>query len=264
MKKLIQLIFTLAILLSPSFAWAEEQTLPREAVEQVNPIDEQKLELAKKLTTWSQNTLKKDQTLVAVVARKGGADVRKHDFTGMAHSGLAVYNPKLQTWVIYNLVNSSKGANPQSSIYLTSLIDFFYGQTGYTEDALILIPDKPTQERMYKAFLNQKYKQLFFTDKYNLLSNYDSNLSLNCNKWILMNIVAARIDDYEPSDVLQTIKKGFEPGYIRLSGIELIFAKKKNNVRASELYSKNIPTVTIQSLYQSDLFKEKVFKISRN
>jgi len=263
MKNFLCIVLTITILFSPAAVRAEEKDLPEEAIEQVNRIDEQKLAVAKNLTTWAQNTLKSEQALVAVIARRGGSDVTKHDFTGMAHAGLAIYNPKLQTWAIYNLVNSSQGGNPKSSIYLTAPIDFFYGQTGYTEDALILIPDKATQERIYEAFINHKYKQLFFTDNYNLLSAYNSSSSLNCNKWVLMNIVAARIDNYDPYKVLATIKDGFEPGYINLSRIELTFAKKKSNVRASELRSKHIPTVTIQSLYKSDLFTKKIFKAKR-
>jgi hypothetical protein len=177
----------------------------------------------------------------------------------MAHSGIAVYDPRIQTWIVYNLVNSVKGASPKSVLYRTALIDFFYGQTGYETEALLLIPDKPTQDRMYKAFLEGKHRELFFTDNYNLLSPYNNATSLNCNKWILMNIVAARIDNYNPDAILDAIEDGFEPGYINLSAIEFMFAKKKNNVRGYELRSKNIPTVTVESFYDSDLFHQKLF-----
>ena len=177
----------------------------------------------------------------------------------MAHSGIAVYDPRIQTWTIYNLVNSVKGSSPKSVLYRTALIDFFYGQQGYETEGLLMIPDKATQERMYEAFLAGKHRKLFFTENYNLLSYYNSSGSLNCSKWILMNIVAARIDNYDSNAVLASIRDGFEPGYINLSAIELIFAKKKNNVRGHELRSKNIPTVTVESFYDSDLFQQKLF-----
>jgi hypothetical protein len=38
-----------------------------------------------------------------------------------------------------------------------------------------------------------------------------------------------------------------------------MFAKKKNNVRGYELRSKNIPTVTVESFCDSDLFHQKLF-----
>src|SRR5271156_3010948 len=57
-------------------------------------LDEKKLEVAKHLTDWVQNTLLSERAIVAVVSRKGGKDVKSRDFTGMAHSGLAVYDPR--------------------------------------------------------------------------------------------------------------------------------------------------------------------------
>ena len=228
-------------------------------------IDQPKLDTAKKLTDWLQDTLQKNQTLVAVVSRKGGDDVKKHDFTGMAHSGLAVYDPRAKTWLIYNLLNdahSNAQGNPQGAIWQTAPLDFFYGQTGYDENALLLIPDTETQKRLYEAFITGTYKKLMFTQSYNLLSAYNTPDSLNCNKWILMNIVAARIDDYTPTKVLDTITKGFEPGLIRLNAVERLFVKKKVSVRANEIArfgSSPIQTVTVQSFYQSNLFAQKLY-----
>lgn len=225
-------------------------------------IDEKKLQIAKDLTSWLQDTLQSKQALVAVVARKGGDDVKKHDKTGMAHSGLAVYDPRAQTWIIYNLLNENKQdvSEPVSSIWRTAPLDFFYGQTGYEKDALVLIPDKDTQQRIYEAILTGNYKKIHFTDKYNLLSIYDSNQSLNCNKWILMNITAARIDDNDIPNILKAIHDGFEPGFIHLNPIEKVVVRKKRNVRPDELPSKgSIQTVTIESFYRSSLFEDKIF-----
>ena len=223
-------------------------------------IDSEKLEVAKNLTTWVQKTLQEKEAVVAVVARKGGKDIEKRDKTGMAHSGFAVYDPRVKTWIVYDLSNSSKGSNPQSVLQRRSLLDFFYGQTGYKEDALILFLDKETQNRVYESILNGNYKKVFFTTKYNLLSRYDSSYSLNCNKWLLMVIAAARIDDYNHEKVLESITNGFEPGRINLSMLEKMVAKKKDNVRANEIPSSGpILTVTIESLYNSPIFEGKEF-----
>lgn len=263
--KLFSLILVFGLSFSASFSGAEETKqnvkadLPQEAV---NKVDEAKLENAKELTIWLNKTLQEKKALVAIVARMGGPDVVKHDRTGMAHSGLAIYDPRAQTWILYNLVNKNSSARPPlSALYRTAPLDFFYGQAGYKKNALILIPDQPTQKRIYEAVLNGKYKSLFFTDKYNLLSVFNSNQSLNCNKWLLMNIVAARIDNYDINTILNTITQGFEPGLIRLSSLEKIFAKKKPNIRPNEMPSGSAPikTVTIQSLYDSKFFTDKLF-----
>ena len=224
-----------------------------------NQIDEPKLAIAKDLTQWLQNTLADKKALVAVVARKGGPDAKKHDATGMAHSGIAVYDPRAKTWIIYNLLNEG-GTPPQAALWRTAPLDFFYGQTGYDKDALVLIPDAVTQQRMYEAVLNGNYKKLQFTPTYNLLSSFDSPSSLNCNKWILMNLAAARQDNYQPKVVLQAIKTGYTPGQIKLNPIEKAVVRKKANVVASELPASGpIQTVTVESLYKSGMFTDKVF-----
>ena len=263
--KLCGFLFVISLFFSNSFSRAEETKqnakadLPQEAV---NKVDTAKLENAKELTIWLNKTLQEKKALVAIVARMGGPDVVKHDKTGMAHSGLAIYDPRAQTWILYNLVNKNSQARPSlSTLYRTAPLDFFYGQTGYKKNALILIPDQSTQKRIYEAILTGQYKKLFFTDKYNLLSVFNSDQSLNCNKWLLLNIVAARIDNYDINAVLDAITQGFEPGLIRLSGIEKMFAKKKPNIRPNEMPSGSAPikTVTIQSLYDSNLFTDKLF-----
>ena len=223
-------------------------------------LDERKLLVAKELTNWTRKSLQSEKALVAVVARKGGADVKKHDITGMAHSGLAVYDPRVKTYIVYNLVGLTEKAAPISKIYRTALVNFFYGQTGYEKNALILLPDEITQKRIYEALINGRYEKLFFTNKYNLLSNYASEYSLNCNKWLLMNVVAARTDNYQPEKVLKTISTGFNPGVIRLSNLEKFFVKRKRNVRKNEVLTKALYLVTIESLYKSkDLFPKSYF-----
>ncbi|MGH9553911.1 MAG: DUF2145 domain-containing protein, partial [Terriglobales bacterium] len=188
-----------AVLWPPQIAYAAADTKPPE-------LDEKKLEVAKHLTDWMQGELLAHKALVAVVSRKGGKDVKSRDFTGMAHSGLAVYDPRAQTWILYQILNQPDKQNiPTAVLWKSAPVDFFYGQTGYDENALLLIPDQETQQRIYDAVLTGKAYKLAFTRKYNLLSRYDSDDSLNCNKWILMTIAAARCDDFDPEHVLNTV-----------------------------------------------------------
>lgn len=223
-------------------------------------IDERKLTVAKHLTDWLQKTLYEKRAIVAVVSRKGGNDVKGRDWTGMAHSGLAVYDPRAQTWILYQLLNAGQWTPPCCELWRMAPLDFFYGQTGYEENALVLIPDRETQDRVYDAVLTGKVRKLAFTTRYNLLSQYDSTDSLNCNKWILMALAAARTDDYDPQHVLATIHQGFKPGRLHMNFIEKAVVKRKKNVRKEELPAFGaVQTVTPQSLYDSGLFEEKLF-----
>ncbi len=223
-------------------------------------VDAKKLEVAKHLTKWLQDTLLEKKAIVAVVARKGGRDTKGRDRTGMAHSGLAVYDPRAQTWILYQILNNQKAGEPVAELWRTAPVDFFYGQAGYEENALVLIPESEIQRRIYDSVLSGKAWKLAFTKKYNLLSQFDSSDSLNCNKWILLTIAAARSDEYDPGKVLSLVGRGFEPGKIRLSPLAKEFAKRKSNVRREELPSFGaIKTVTPESLYDSGLFEEKLF-----
>ena len=247
-------------------ARADPPSVAPPAIQTAKPaIDAKKLALAKELTAWMQATLQEKKALVAVVARKGGEDVKKHDKTGMAHTGLAVYDPRAQTWLIYNLVQETK--KPDSppgpateSIWRTAPLDFYYGQTGYDKEALLLIPDIETQQRVYEAILNGNYKKLNAVKTYNLLSPYDSVTSLNCNKWLLFNLAAARMDNYDPVAVAASVHTGFQPGELRLSPLEEFFVRRKSNVILDELPTHPpIQTVTVESLYRSNLFQDKLF-----
>lgn len=223
-------------------------------------VDHRKLVVAKHLTNWLQNTLKEKRAIVAVVARKGGRDTRGRDRTGMAHSGLAVYDPRVQTWIVYQIMGNTSSAQPKAELWRMAPLDFFYGQTGYEENALIMIPDTETQRRVYDSILNGKAKKLIFTNRYNLLSRFDSADSLNCNKWILLTVAAARANEYEPLKVLEIVRDGFEPGKIKLGYFAKQVVKRKASVRTEELPSEGaVKTVTPQSLYDSGLFEQKFF-----
>lgn len=242
------------------------QMRPTGAANRTDPgaIDEKKLTVAKHLADWLQKTLYEKRAIVAVVSRKGGNDVKGRDWTGMAHSGLAIYDPHANIWNLYQLLNTRQSQEPSCDLWCMAPMDFFYGQTGYEENALVLIPDLETQERVYDAVLTGKVRKLAFTTKYNLLSKYDSTDSLNCNKWILMAIEAARTNDYDPQHVLASIREGFRPGWLHMSFIEKQVAKCKKNVRKDELPAFGaVQTVTPQSLYESGWFEEKLFAAPR-
>lgn len=245
---------------APAGGIVQQTTATDPPKEQTATIDARKLKIAKELTDWLNHTLQEKKVLVAIVGRNGSPQTKKQDKTGMGHAGLAVYDPRAQSWIIYNLLNDSSGKTPQASIWRSAPLDFFYGQKGYDQDALILIPDSVTQQRMYEAILNGNYKKLYFTKDYNLLAAPDTPRSLNCNKWLLLNVVAARLDSYDIPVILQAIHIGFEPGIIHLNPIERQIARSKPNIIADEMPAFGpIQTITVESLYQSNLFVEKLF-----
>jgi hypothetical protein len=115
-------------------------------------VDEPKLAIARSLTDSVQKLLQQRRAVVAVVSRMGGQDAKRHDFTGMAHSGIAAYDPRAQSWIVYSLQNEMTSGFPHATIWRTALLDFFYAQTGYGKRSLVLIPDNTTQQRIYRLF----------------------------------------------------------------------------------------------------------------
>jgi len=263
MKNKLTRVQLVAAVIITSWLTPSWNLMPRAHAVEGAPIvtlDQQKLTVAKQLTNWLQKSLIERKAIAAVVSRKGGKDVKGRDRTGMAHSAIAIYDPRAQTWILYQILGMTGSGQPVAELWRMAPVDFFYGQTGYEANALLLIPDSETQQRVYQSILNGKAFKLAFTKNYNLLSEFDSVNSLNCNKWILMTIAAARSDEYNPNNVLNIIHSGFEPGKIRMNFIEKAVAKRKANVRRDEVPDfRAVKTVTPQSLYDSGLFQEKLF-----
>src|SRR5690606_37827625 len=112
--------------------------------------------------------------------------------TGMYHSGIALFHPRDKQWKVYNVTDEKVGGQWRCEVQWTEPESFFYQQGGYQPKSLMLIPDKATRERMAQALLNGDYKKLLFTNDYHLVSDPGSEQSLNCNKWVLMNVLAAQ------------------------------------------------------------------------
>lgn len=223
-------------------------------------FDHRKLGVAQELTEWMERTLCQKGSTVVVVSRKGGSDAKGRDCTGMAHSALAMYDERTQKWFLYQILKSQDATGPVAELWCMAPVDFFYGQTGYEKNALLLIPDRETQSRLCEGITSGAVWKLAFTRKYNLLSRFDSSDSLNCNKWILMTIAAARSNNYNLAMVLDVIRSDFAPGKLRMNFIERLVAKVKPNVRSDELpLSGMVETVTPQSLYESYFFEERIF-----
>lgn len=222
--------------------------------------DAQKLETACMLSDWMHDALKKHDAQIAVVARPGRWLTKLQDQTRMEHSGLAVYDANAKKWEIYELLNDLCGAHPQSRLCKSEAVDFFYAQPGYDKDAMLLLPEPPVQKQILKGIRDGSYKHLFFTSHYNIVTTFDTSHSLNCNKWVLMNVAAARIGSYDPGKVLDAIGEQFKPGYVWVPPVLRPLAKKHPTVFQKEVPSFGpIRTVTAESLYRSDWFPTKLF-----
>jgi hypothetical protein len=226
----------------------------------VEKTDEAKLQVAEELSRWLHDTLKEKDVHVAVISRNGSPQVQQHDATGMAHSGIAVRCPEEQTWHVYNLINHIQGAQPQAGVWKSTVVDFFYEQPVLKKDALIMIPPKDIQQKIMDGFCGGHYKKLFFTRDYNLVSAPHTPRSLNCNKWVLLNILAAHKQNYHPPTILQTIQESFQPAVVNVHPLLRPFAKRQPIIIGDEVPAlAPIHTVTVESLYHSGLFEEKLF-----
>jgi hypothetical protein len=230
----------------------------------VEKTDADKLNTAMELSHWLETTLRKKDVRVAVISRTGTERVEQYDPTGMLHTGLAVYSPEDQTWHVYNLINHIQGAEPQAGIWKNSLVDFFYEQPINKKDALVMIPPRDIQEKMWKAFQSGEYKSLYFTRDYNMVSVPHTTRSLNCTKWSLMNIIAANIQNYDPKTVLKAIQERFKSGVLEVHPVVRPFVKRQPFILQDEVPMwEPVQTVTVGSLYHSDLFEEKHFYSKR-
>ncbi|HEY9745427.1 MAG TPA: DUF2145 domain-containing protein [Oculatellaceae cyanobacterium] len=228
-------------------------------IKQYKHSNQCKLEVATELAQWLHNTLQSKQALVAVVARNARPITEKYDATGMGHVGLAVYDPRVQSWLFYHLLNDVIEKQPTANLYISAPIDFFYDQRGYKREALIMLPPQDIQQRIYNAILNQAYKKLHFTKRYSLTSGYDSVQSINCTKWIEMLLVAAKIDDYDPMTVLTAMHE-VPPASLKPPAIVRAWFSWRKPEVATEFYpDKSWRTVTAESLYRSELFTERIF-----
>lgn len=222
-------------------------------------VDKRKLEVATELAQWMNSTLQSKKALVAVVARNARPVTRKYDATGMGHVGLVVYDPRVKSWLFYHLLNDVVGKKPTASLYVSAPLDFFYDQRGYKREVLIMLPSEPVQQRIYNAILSQEYKKLYFTKRYSLTSGYDTMQSINCTKWIEMNLVAAQLDNYEPKAVLQAVHD-VPPAYLKPPKVVRAWFSWRKPEVASEFYPDGSwQTVTAESLYRSNLFVERLF-----
>ena len=164
-----------------------------------------------------------------------------------------------------NTAKTSSKKTPQSQIWRSEPLEFFYSQPVEKKDALLLIPPKDLQIRLRDGILSGHYKKLYFTPNYNLVSHPHSNTSLNCNKWVLMNIMAAKQADYSHTNILKAIEQFFKPGRIRMHPVLRPIAKIHPTIMPQEVPAIGpIHTVTVESLYRSDLFEEKEFHIPRS
>ncbi len=230
---------------------------PQEAVKHTNP---RKVDVAQQLARWMEDTLAQEGAILAVVARQGGLQHKKYDRTGMLHTGLVIWHPQEKRWKIYNLIDRPQGRGTRCDVQWTEPVDFFIQQGGRQKEALLMIPDRILQARMRAALLNGDAARLSFTSDYNIISPPHSETSLNCNKWVLLNLLAAQMQTYEPKHLLDVIKREYKPGQIQVHPLARLFAKHQSRVKASEVpWLAPIETVTVQSLCDSGLFEKALF-----
>lgn len=222
--------------------------------------DFRKLENAELLSEWAIEQLKTGKESVGVIARSGNWLIKWQDKTQMQHSGILFFDKKQKKWQVCDLADDLSQSPPRCAVAVTDPVDFFYSQSNYDREALLMVPDKAVRARMQKAFKNDEYKKLQFTDVYNIVTPPDSPNSLNCNKWVLMNLVAAQNNDYNPQSVLERIKEKFEASRIRVWPlIRPILKQHRSVLKAEAPLVGPIHTVTVDSLYNTDLFEKKAF-----
>jgi len=228
--------------------------------EKTGKPDPKKHEIAERLSEWVRKTMTDQHAVVGIIGRQGNETTKRFDKTGLAHAGFIVHMPGTDTWVTFNLFSDPTTKRRTQAIWQASLEDFYYGQTGYVVDTLLLIPDHDLQEKILAGFTSGNYKKLAFTDQYNLIANPFTPYTLNCTKWLLMNIYGAKTGNYNPYQILELMRGQFKEQIITPDFITRLGLRFMSNVRLNEKEKDGkIHTVTVQSLYDSTLFTQKLF-----
>jgi hypothetical protein len=234
--------------------------------------DDGKLTRAKDLGRWLEEVLRHKKVEVAVVSRQGSEYAKLFDPTGMTHSGIAVRDPNGETYTIYNLINHvhgnpSQGIAPQAAVWKSTPLDFFWEKERGTRDALVMFPFEELQQKMLQGIKSGEYKKLYFTSDYNIVSKPHTSDSLNCNKWVLMNLTAAKMNNYDPVAVLNAIKTNFKPGVVDVPPVVRPVINRKSRFIPPHGVPRRGPiqTVSVKSLYDSDWFPDdgKIFYNAR-
>lgn len=222
--------------------------------------DQKKIDIANTLSVWVTETMEAKNAKVAVVARQGSPFTKKFDATGMGHAGFVLWLPDEKKWVTFNLYSDPATNKTTDNLWLISLEDFFYEQKTDAVNALLMIPSDDYAETLYKNLLDGTYQSLYFNNKYNLISYPYTKISMNCTKWNTLNIFAALNSSTDVGALLTTMKASFHTRTVKPDLLTKLVLWWKSDSNTNEQPVKGrIQTVMVESLYQSNLFKESLF-----
>lgn len=237
---------------SPSTAF---QSLP---VKPFNWDQPEKAALAEAMSQWAIQTLRDNQAKVGVVARQGAYVTRFFDRTGMTHSGFVFQDPETGEWITYSLYSDTENEQKTALLWRQSLKDFFYGQRSSREEALLLIPEPGLQEKMLQRLHAQPFQSLLPENhRYSLVAPLTSPISFNCTKWVVLNLYAAREGTDDIPALLGVMRQEYPVRTMRPRFLSRWVLKRKRDVNWEELHPPGVVrTVTVDSLYHSDLFEK--------
>lgn len=259
-KKLYLILFTLQIFIQiPAFSRTDLDLPPIKTFEYK---DSNKQNIAKEVSEWVIKVIEESNLTAVVISRPGTPFTQVFDNTKMGHTGIIIKDSELNAWTVYNLFSNPDTKHRYVEIKRTSIYDFFYSQPSLTKDALILIPEKEIQENLLKGFISGKYKDLIAqTEKYNLISDAYDLKSTNCVEWVLLNLIAAKINDYNPTRLTQIIDTHLKIKPLKAGWLVKIALYFTPNVFFDEMPKDgNVKAVMVKDLYNADrLIIKKVF-----
>ena len=215
-----------------------------------------KKKIAETLSNWTIKTLETSGVKAAIVSRPGTKFVRCLDKTGMGHTGIVMKDPKFKEWMVYNLFSNPLKKHRFYEIRRTTVYDFFYSQPSLKLNALLLIPSIDVQDNVIKEFVSGKNKELIKERKYNLISSSENFESSNCTEWVVLNILAARENTYDPSKLIKIASKEILVKPIKLNFLSRLILAFTPNAFKDELSNDNyIKTFMAYDLYNSNLLK---------
>jgi hypothetical protein len=232
-------------------------TLP---IRKTDQRDVKKLNRAKIMSARVRDALERYHVEAAVIARQGPPLTDFVDKTGMTHTGMVFRHPITREWLVYSLYSNPEEDYKTASLWRQDLDDFFYGQRNNKQEALLLIPSATLQSRL----LTRLYRQPFVTllpenHRYNLVAPMESPLSINCTKWILLQLFAAQEGTDDIPTLLRAIERDYPLPSVKPPWLTRMVLRRKPDVVWQELNPPgHIHTVTVENLSKAPVFEKRL------
>ncbi|MGE0199454.1 MAG: DUF2145 domain-containing protein [Candidatus Melainabacteria bacterium] len=205
------------------------------------------------MTDWAESVLKDANVRVAVIARRGHVLAKLVERSGMTHMAFVLKDPTTGAWTTVGLYSDPATGQKTALLWRQELADFYAEQPNQLKESEILIPKPEVQEALWRHLTADDWPTLLPAGhRYNLVAPVESPVSLNCTKWLALQMLAARTGETTLASLVSELPAVLHPPRIKAGPLLTWYLRRKPDVTWSELTPPGvIHTVTAESLKDS-------------